>query len=412
MYEYEFERKKLYNLLGEGLVEQLKAYECFVAGGCITSLFCNKDVNDFDIYFRSENHLVDYLYETWEDGNWVVSHTKKATLIKYNDKLDVQLIHFKYFENAEDIFKTFDFSVCMGAFDFKTEQFILHKDFLKHNSQRLLKFNANTSFPIVSALRVQKYENKGYKISKPEYIKILLACMNLKINSYEELKEQMGGMYGINYDKLFREVEKEGFSLEKAIELISDLCYDEDYFKEPVRLEFDSVEDIIDNIVDKQQEYFIINDKIYRIREKGQLLRNSKCKPVNGIEVSAEEYFNTRKIYKFVNKVDNRYFSFYDENYEYKIGEIALPKERGRYGGTSKLYGGELLEIDDFTYSDKKTGVLIELEINKDDFIEKNGSQMTFKKCKVLREVPKEEYEHILEKEEIEEDNERYKYKF
>ncbi len=199
---YEFEKNKLYSYLGEDLINQLKKHKVFIAGGAITSLFCNRDINDIDIYFRDESSLLSLVEEFWDDNLYIVSHTKKATQYNFSymkNDIPIQLIHFKYFNSPEDIFKTFDYTVCMGCFDFNTEEFVLHDDFLKHNSQRLLKFNSDTEYPIVSLLRVQKYEKRGYVISKPEFIRIILTCMNTEINSYEELKDQIGGMYGMAY---------------------------------------------------------------------------------------------------------------------------------------------------------------------------------------------------------------------
>lgn len=112
----------------------------------------------------------------------------------------LQLICFDTFDTPKKIFDTFDFTVCMGCYDFKKEKFVLHSDFLKHNSQRILMFNDKTRFPIVSALRVDKYKQKDYTISKTEYLRIILTCMDLHIDNYEDLKEQLGGMYGVNGD--------------------------------------------------------------------------------------------------------------------------------------------------------------------------------------------------------------------
>jgi hypothetical protein len=194
--EFQFEKNKLYAYLGEDLVKVLKHHKGFIAGGTITSLFCNREINDVDVYFRDEESILGFLNEVWSGGRHVVSHTKKATQLMYDD-INLQVIHFQYFNRSEEIFNTFDFTTCMGCYDFDTEHFTLHPDFLKHNSQRILKFNSETAFPIVSLLRVQKYEKKGYSISKPEFIRIILTCMNLAIESYDELKEQLGGMYGI-----------------------------------------------------------------------------------------------------------------------------------------------------------------------------------------------------------------------
>lgn len=55
---YQFEKNKLYAYLGEELVEALKRNEAIIAGGAITSLFNNKEINDVDIYFRSDKKHV------------------------------------------------------------------------------------------------------------------------------------------------------------------------------------------------------------------------------------------------------------------------------------------------------------------------------------------------------------------
>lgn len=403
---YEFEKLKLKNYLGKTLYETFKEYKVYIAGGTITSLFCNRDINDIDVYFRSEKDLVDYLEGNWTSKHWIVSHTKKATLIKYDNEIDVQFIHFDYFKKAEDIFNTFDFTVCMGAFDFETEEFILHEDFLKHNSQRLLQFNSKTSFPIVSALRVQKYKEKGYCISKPEYIRILLACMKLKINTYKELKEQMGGMYGINYDKLFKNEEE--FSLENVIIQLENLCVDDDYFKEPRSIHFDDVEDLIESITCKKSRCVKLNDKYYRINSNNELTKditNSIDNPFgeNNLKlneditvVDAEEFMKDKKFYKFVKKSGDRYFSYYDNSYEWKLNEEMRPSYKTQYSNV--LYCGELRDIGSLSYSNERDNTLLELSVKHEDFVRASFPTIEVRKCTVIREVPKEEYKDLLDR--------------
>ena len=135
----QFEKNKLHAYLGD-LTETLKKHKVFIAGGTITSLFNNQEINDIDLYFRSEESVMKFISDIWEDQIWIASHTKKATQFTYpigNKSINIQAIHFKYFGTPEDIFDTFDFTVCMGAFDFEKEEFVLHNDFLKHNSQRI-----------------------------------------------------------------------------------------------------------------------------------------------------------------------------------------------------------------------------------------------------------------------------------
>lgn len=401
--KYEFEKKKLYSLLGKSLLADLKGKPVYIAGGTITSLFCNREVNDIDIYFKSEDAFIDFVTDIWEEGGgWVVACTDKATLIK-SGKDEYQMIHFNYFPTANDIFDTFDFTVCMGAFDFETEEFHLHPDFMQHNSQRILKFNKNTAYPLVSLLRVQKYKEKGYKISKPEFIRIALTCMNLDINTYEELKEQMGGMYGVNYDKLFKDKEGE-VDLEEAIDVIADLVLDDDYFKTPDNIgkEMGSLEDYIDDVTRRDIPYFVLNDdEVYRIY--GGKIRESDDEPKRGVLVDPNDYLKGAKYYKFVQKNDKgEYRSFFDKNFEYKIGQEAkAEKTKNQYYMSPSepvLYFTEWSDIKHSHYKNYDNSVLIEAEIDDiDDFAAKSRDIVTLKRCDVLREVPKDEYVDMLD---------------
>lgn len=406
MYQYEFEKRKLYNYLGEELVDLLRSNRCILAGGAITSIFNNRDINDVDIYFRSLESLEELLEDIWGSSKWIVSQTDKALLMKYNELL-VQLIYFNVFDKVEDIFKTFDFTVCMGAFDFEKEEFILHKDFFKHNCEKILKFNEKTSFPIMSMLRVQKYEDKGYSISKPEFIRILLACMNMKINTYDELKKQLGGMYGVNYDKYFKEIENEEFSLEKVMKILENLIYDKDYFKQQNKVSgilIENIEDVLVKIEGYKLRYFKTIDGL----ETYKVTRSNKIKYINisnipdkAESVNAEELFKNIKIYKFVKKTEqNKYLSFYNNKFEYKIGETATAINMGSYWKDEKpcLYGSFIEYIEDTTYSNSKNKALLELQVDYKDFITGDDCSVKFTKCKVLREVPIEEYERYLNK--------------
>lgn len=398
-----FEKNKLYSLLGQDLVGLLKQNKAYVAGGTITSLFSNREIKDIDIYFRDEESAINFLVDVWEENRYIVSHTKKATLMLYDDA-EIQLIHFDYFKSPDDIFKSFDFTACMGCFDFTTEEFILHPDFLKHNSQRIIKYNSNTAFPIVSLMRVQKYEEKGYKISKPELIRIVLSCMNLDIESYDDLKEHLGGMYGINYDKLFEDVQDQEFNLEEAINKIANITLSEDYFKKPVSIEFKNVEELISNISTLPVKCLYINDKLHKINWFGRL-EGIKQLPEKHILLDTEEYFKEHKFYKYVKKKEDTYFSFFDPNFEYVIGENAVARlnngnsyynDRDNAG---KLHLNDKKSIDTSTYKNHTGAVLLELSVTPEDFVDADDGHIRVKKVTVIREVPESEYKNIKKEE-------------
>lgn len=386
----QFEKKKLYAYLGEDLVEDLKAYNAIIAGGTITSLFSNNEINDIDVYFRSEEDTIAFVEQVWNDQRHVVSCTNKALQFMYED-VNVQVIHFEYFKNAYDIFKTFDFTACMGAYDFKKEKFILHNEFVKHNSQRLLKFNSNTAFPIVSLLRVQKYKEKGYTISKPEFIRIVLTCMKLEINTYEELKDQLGGMYGVNLDKLFEDVDEGNFNLQDALDVIADITLSDEYFEKPKPVDFDSLQDLIESIKKVKFKAVRLDGKVYKILDDGSYRKTSMEHLAEIIPIN--EHFKDTKIYKFVNKKADGLYSFWSSDFKYEVGkEVIAKKTESGFFENGKLYFNNKKDIKSSSYYYESKKVLIEAEFNPNDVLSINKTGVQVSKAIIVREVPEKEW--------------------
>lgn len=207
----------------------------FVAGGAVTSVFTGAKINDVDLYFKSREAFETGVFQAYEDGLWCVAASKRAVTFADDNRI-VQMMHLDFFPTAEDIFKEFDFTIVMGALDLDTGKttkynpvsfafedvgtdhptsgFVFHDDFLKHNSQRFLRFNPGTRYPLASACRVLKYQQRGYTIGKGDVMKIVLAVRGVRIESWEDLKDQIGGAYG---DKVVLENEHLPFSLDAAI---------------------------------------------------------------------------------------------------------------------------------------------------------------------------------------------------
>lgn len=189
----------------------------FAAGGAVTSVFTNAEINDVDVYFKTKEDFERAIEDAYENGFWCVATTKRAVTFADGDNI-VQFMYFDFFPTAEDIFKAFDYTIVMGAFDYDTNEFVLHDDFLKHNSQRFLRFNARTRYPLASATRVLKYQGRGYTIGKGDVLKIALACRGVKIDNWEDLRDQVGGAYG---EKVLLGSEGQEFSLSAAIEALT-----------------------------------------------------------------------------------------------------------------------------------------------------------------------------------------------
>lgn len=268
--DFKNEYKRLMSLIPDGLKEALRAHKAIIAGGAITSLFTNNEVNDLDVYFRSwidmesflahmhkqdlltgeynlnkdtngwtgEKRLLRYLAD--QDGNGDVifpavrkefgervdglrniGMTDKSVMYAFNGSCVLQVIAFDVFPNdAEGIFNKFDWTINMGCFDFSDDQWKLGHDFLKHNAQRMLHLNTNTEYPIISLLRVGKYVSRGYKISKKEMLKLGVSIGQLSLSSWEDCKKHLSGMYGTNVDELFSDTED--FSIDSLFDKLDD----------------------------------------------------------------------------------------------------------------------------------------------------------------------------------------------
>lgn len=389
---YEFEKNKLKAYLGDTLYTDLKAYNCIIAGGTITSLFCNRDINDVDVYFKNTKDLRDFILQCVRGNSnlWIVAKTNKALLLKTTTEKFVQLISFKTFNNAQEIFDTFDFTVCMGAFDCEKEEFTLHHDFLKHNSQRLLMFNDRTAFPIVSALRVDKYKQKGYSISKTEYLRVLLTCMNLKLNKYEELKEQLGGMYGVDYDDVIKPLEGEEFDIGKVIERMSDIINHPDYFNPPRHspVEIDDWSLLISEMTKEKVPYYEFRGDKYIYGDEGlEKLSSStyeKLKDNLVLEDLEKDFFKGNLlVYKNVKEHNGKLISNYDNTFEYEVGKLAIAKGVAWDNTPIGLFVCQLHEVNDMCYGGNNSTV-IELRLDSlDDILDLE--QFTIKQGLVTR---------------------------
>src|SRR5690606_24949570 len=162
----------------------------------------------------------------------------------------------------------------------------------------------------------------------------------------------------------------------------------EDYFKEPIPVQFDDLEDILNSISRKPVKYINIDGDHYKIGFDG-FLRMIEDKPDNCIEIDANKLFSEIKFYKFVKKKDERYYSFYTEKFEYELCKEVVASNEGRFNG--KLYFSEKGNLHNATYSTNENRAVIEVMINPNDLIKADEGIIEAKKCYVIREVPKEE---------------------
>jgi len=188
--------------LGEEAIKGLRHCNAFIAGGAITALFSGQKIRDWDIYFRTKEDCEKAI--TWFGINGVLSNqtdTSMSYKLGKHEKPYQLIILPGLFGDPSSIFKCYDFTVCMGAYQFfadparqHEEGFVFGDDFLKHIGQRRLVFHTGTMFPICSMLRVMKYIKRGFYITGMELLKIGLSIHSLRIETYKDLRRQLQGI--------------------------------------------------------------------------------------------------------------------------------------------------------------------------------------------------------------------------
>lgn len=269
----------------------LKEFNGIIAGGFIVSVLRKVEINDIDIYFKNVEDCIGFI-EEFKDKVSIVCLTDKAVTMNHSG-VTVQVIFDRFYHKATEVFKTFDFSCCMGAFDVEQDELYLHDNFLIDNTRMELNVNGKTSYPLMSLMRVNKYINKGYFIPRKELLKLALQTSKLNIKDWDDLNKHIGGMYGLNLSKFFDK--KEPFDLDLIIDKLSDI--DSSYFENGVDEKYPCLTKVVSTIKDRF-----------------------------GLPVL---------FYKNVKKtgVDRLFKSYYDNTFEYALGEIVSPKTNCELGG-------------------------------------------------------------------------------
>lgn len=347
--------KELKKLIPQDHWDFLKAHKCMLAGGALTSILTKKEINDFDIYFKDRDSFILSLMdvrnikdnlplEEFPEEDEInfqhldqfdfqyICHTEKSVTFKpkYSEVL-FQFIHQNFYSNIGEVFEDFDFTINMVGYDFELDEVVVHKDALLHLSQRILVTNSGTKYPLISILRTNKYQERGYAISKKEMIKLLLAVNKLEINSYEDVGKHIGGLYGqINVAEVF-DTTKE-FSLDEVIEQLSELDFDSlnsvKFDKRPIGF-------------DEALEQIILG-----------------------------EHYSKVPYMKRVHLINGELVSNYDRAYKYIVGEVHFPKdskddlpfgssmEAGIYctkGNPEQFYGEVFLECEPVNRKENKS---------------------------------------------------------
>lgn len=250
---FKHEYSYLKSLFNEEVYELLEQSNAMLCGGAITSLMTGQEINDFDIYFRSREEMEIFLFKAMErvepfffpDGSFKVSvnlkdatgkvvsneilqilgATDKSVMFSMKGKENhniLQVIAFDVFRDPSEVFSHFDYRINMGCFDFHSHEWKFDKGFLHDLAQRRLVFNEATNFPIISLLRMGKYQGRGYHISKKDVMSLGIKISSLELSSWEDAKRHLSGFYGTSVDELISKAGENDFSISGLIQCVND----------------------------------------------------------------------------------------------------------------------------------------------------------------------------------------------
>lgn len=187
------------------LFELFQRQRVVLAGGAITSIFTSQPINDFDLFFPSQEALtatnvaLKSVMNSLKGGYYrLICTSQNAITIQlgtdHKKPITVQLISTR-FGDAEQIISSFDLTVCKGAFDFLSQNFIFSPTFFKDLAQKKLVYNHLYDHPIGALLRIEKYRKRGYTMDIKEVFKVGLSISRLNIKSGLDLMDALRGFY-------------------------------------------------------------------------------------------------------------------------------------------------------------------------------------------------------------------------
>ena len=217
-----------------------------VSGGSIVSLLLREDVNDYDVYIKDMDILIELVkyYTNNYQNITILDGRKKADYVSFlkldqmgiykitveNLKPDQVKLYFenktgghrtleevgnlryvplffspnaislsnnvqivtRFHGNNEDIHKTFDFMHATNYFTFR-DGLVTNKEALESIICKQLKYQGSL-YPLTSILRMKKFIKRGWGINAGEILKIMFQISELDLKNPNILEEQLIGV--------------------------------------------------------------------------------------------------------------------------------------------------------------------------------------------------------------------------
>lgn len=146
----------------------------WIAGGSLHRTYRKIPLTnaDVDVFFKNKEQFEQFvsaislssLFSNYKIESTIYSEWHCTLTIKYMDtEWKIQCVTFKYFDNIEELFKSFDINVCRIAYDGTN---VVYADgVLNDINNNKLRFNQGSIYyPSVTLKRLVKYVKMGYDV--------------------------------------------------------------------------------------------------------------------------------------------------------------------------------------------------------------------------------------------------------
>jgi hypothetical protein len=146
-----------------------KYFGPIIAGGSVRAMVQNKPITtDVDIYFTSQKQLdwfKSYLIAKYANGQDVFRKTQFTYSVKMFG-YDLQLMHFKFFNSVDQLFQSFDFTVCQYALT--GGDLYMTEEAVRDTKDNIVLFTKNSKYNR-TFYRIKKYKDKGFYVPLHTY---------------------------------------------------------------------------------------------------------------------------------------------------------------------------------------------------------------------------------------------------
>ena len=233
------------NSITDTHVKNLAKRDVMLSGGAIASAFMNEKINDYDLYFKTQETclaVANYYVERNEIGysvkledrlNCKGEMEKRVIVSKQVVQIDdeeeehpipdietieklieitkkekykavffsenaisltgrVQLI-MRFYGEPEKIHENYDFSHSMCLYDLSEDKLIIHENAIECMLSKQLIYKGSL-YPIASLFRVRKFIKRGWSVSAGQMLKMIFQASKLNLEDRDILREQLLGV--------------------------------------------------------------------------------------------------------------------------------------------------------------------------------------------------------------------------